>query len=916
MKDPALSFQPETSRVRGSSGDHRAKPRGRRRNLSVFSIIAVILNAILVGVANDPAFASVSEDITPCRSVAVDVWEFSVEEGDLIHITADTTDALTPADLRVFGECDGGLEFFGDDQIECTFTPPRFGCPEVEFSAPADGQCRVHVAKDARYCADAVSVDYELTILTNGQDITPVLVEDDLQEVVVNDTADRSDAAPGNGFCIDETGACTLRAAIEEINAAYVRGSNCQYDERFCSMSQSCDTSVAVGNRSCRLLRVRSLVCEDAVPPTGCDAPVRVVLDPGRYELEHNPDSPATNALAALNTSGVSIEIVGGDPTDPADVLIVGNEITGLISSGPTENPVNVLCDYGECTLALKGLSLANRSAEHAALIVHSLGSSTLQSADVSGNPGNGVLAFGNLDVHDSRVSENAGHGIELGEPTGRTGPGRRPLLNVSSSVISDNGVSGVQTSEFDSTGAEVNINASEISNNAENGVAIAYSKLGVTSSIIRDNGETGLFGCDVRVTESRVSGNALGAGAHDCDVFLTRSLVTDNEVGIAAGDGDTGGHSVLSSTLSGNGVAIDDGGFDRIADSTITDNGVGIARNFDSFDFEVRNSIIAGNSNSAGEPTDCGQPNDQFWEGVQGDWKLAGFNVLGTDCAGALDLTGDEIITDDPGLGELTDNGGPTATHALLPGSPAIDLAPADSCRDEDQRGVARPIGSGCDAGAFESGCGNGIVDDGEDCDDGNTSDSDGCSATCKIELVCGDANGDGALRAGDALLILKNAVGQPVDCPILVCDVNGNGEITASDGLAALRKAVGLPIELQCKRLFTLAFELDTPEPLGALQFSVDYNNVPGELVGLGEEVECSSDVPNVFSVFNNQESRVLEVALVALDGLVPDSIVGQCALVATGDIDAGAISIDVRDAVGLDDTNIQATVTAIIE
>jgi predicted outer membrane repeat protein len=58
--------------------------------------------------------------------------------------------------------------------------------------------------------------------------------------------------------------------------------------------------------------------------------------------------------------------------------------------------------------------------------------------------------------------------------------------------------------------------------------------------------------------------------------------------------------------------------------------------------------------------------------------------------------------------LGSLADNGGPTRTHALLSGSAAIDAV--TDCKDlynnpvdTDQRGVARPQGPKCDAGAFE---------------------------------------------------------------------------------------------------------------------------------------------------------------------------------------------------------------------
>ncbi len=50
-----------------------------------------------------------------------------------------------------------------------------------------------------------------------------------------------------------------------------------------------------------------------------------------------------------------------------------------------------------------------------------------------------------------------------------------------------------------------------------------------------------------------------------------------------------------------------------------------------------------------------------------------------------------------------LADNGGPTQTHALLWGSPAIDAGDDASCPATDQRGAARPGGAHCDIGAFE---------------------------------------------------------------------------------------------------------------------------------------------------------------------------------------------------------------------
>ncbi|HEY1918443.1 MAG TPA: choice-of-anchor Q domain-containing protein [Streptosporangiaceae bacterium] len=51
--------------------------------------------------------------------------------------------------------------------------------------------------------------------------------------------------------------------------------------------------------------------------------------------------------------------------------------------------------------------------------------------------------------------------------------------------------------------------------------------------------------------------------------------------------------------------------------------------------------------------------------------------------------------------LGPLADNGGPTKTIALLPGSPAIGTG--GKCPATDQRGDPRSRKTGCDIGAFQ---------------------------------------------------------------------------------------------------------------------------------------------------------------------------------------------------------------------
>src|SRR5262249_30614937 len=107
------------------------------------------------------------------------------------------------------------------------------------------------------------------------------------------------------------------------------------------------------------------------------------------------------------------------------------------------------------------------------------------------------------------------------------------------------------------------------------------------------------------------------------------------------------------------------------------------------------------------------------------GSFTSVGFN-LASDAAGGDDTTGPGGLLDvasdrrntDPLLGPLQRNGGPTDTHALLPGSPAVDQGKRDTIATlgdtTDQRGFSRSIddatiadaadGDGSDVGALEA--------------------------------------------------------------------------------------------------------------------------------------------------------------------------------------------------------------------
>jgi hypothetical protein len=90
---------------------------------------------------------------------------------------------------------------------------------------------------------------------------------------------------------------------------------------------------------------------------------------------------------------------------------------------------------------------------------------------------------------------------------------------------------------------------------------------------------------------------------------------------------------------------------------------------------------------------------------------NLAATAQVATDCG--LDPGGVDPEPAAPMLDALADNGGPTPTHALLPGSPAIDGGATDLATD--QRGEPRDDGSP-DVGAFElqggGGVGSGLVE------------------------------------------------------------------------------------------------------------------------------------------------------------------------------------------------------------
>ena len=98
---------------------------------------------------------------------------------------------------------------------------------------------------------------------------------------------------------------------------------------------------------------------------------------------------------------------------------------------------------------------------------------------------------------------------------------------------------------------------------------------------------------------------------------------------------------------------------------------------------------------------------------------------------------------------------------------------------------------------------CGDGVLDEGEQCDDGDDQWGTGelCRADCTT-LACGDTNDTGAVEATDALVLLQGSIGV-LTCEPCVCDVDASGgpsPVSASDALRVLRKSVDDGVQLVC--------------------------------------------------------------------------------------------------------------------
>ena len=324
--------------------------------------------------------------------------------------------------------------------------------------------------------------------------------------------------------------------------------------------------------------------------------------------------------------------------------------------------------------------------------------------------------AGGTVDFTDSTAETITlgGTGLSIAGDVTITGPGAEKLTvsggNASRVFLVKPGticeISGLTVADGSadngggiSSSGDLTISDAVIADNtasAEGGgiITLVPGTLTVRRTVIRDNASENGGGIsskgDVLVSASTISGNtATGSGggfyAGAGFVRIFNTTISDNSAGDGGAVHVRDRVSLTNSTISDNSSSGSGGGINSDGRSTVT----------------LENTIVA---NSTGGDIDS-----------QGTINATGSLI--EDGLSAINGTNVDNLTGDPLLGPLQDNGGPTFTHALLDGGPAIDSGRNALALDAngnplatDQRGFARiqqgdlATGSGVvDMGAYE---------------------------------------------------------------------------------------------------------------------------------------------------------------------------------------------------------------------
>jgi len=480
----------------------------------------------------------------------------------------------------------------------------------------------------------------------------------------------------------------------------------------------------------------------DTIDATGVSG--TILLTSGELQINHN---------VTINGPGAGNLAVNGNAASrvfenfASNVTISGFTITNGFPSG-TDGGGGVL-NHGRLTLSDSSID-NNHSGDNlgqaflfpAGILsagggVNSVGDGTLTvtnsvvSGNSAGSGGGGGIALsggGTLTVANSTISGNSRLCTGSCSDGGIGGGG---TVTVTNSVISGN-VGGIGVS------GTVTVSNSQINGNLGVGIAFGGGTQTVTNSVISGNTGGGIFADagTATVSNSTISGNQSGCfgggiNTYNAQLTVTNSTISGNSTGGGGGNG-VSFCATPGTPLGGGGIACRAGTL-TVMNSTISGNNVGTAPPpfayfgggiLNEGNLTVTNSTISDNtaanpggaiynSNFSGGGTanigdtvlNAGASGGTIFNDG-GTITSLGSNLASDDGGGVLTGPGDQINTD-PMLGPLQDNGGPTFTHALLPGSPAINTGDPNFTPppDFDQRGSGFPrvVDGRIDKGSFE---------------------------------------------------------------------------------------------------------------------------------------------------------------------------------------------------------------------
>jgi predicted outer membrane repeat protein len=331
----------------------------------------------------------------------------------------------------------------------------------------------------------------------------------------------------------------------------------------------------------------------------------------------------------------------------------------------------------------------------------------TITDSTITQNTGDGVdLTDGTLSVSGSTITDNGEDGLRT------TGQGEG-LLTITGTQVIGNGGTGIDCSNC----GDLQLTDSVVTGNLNGGVAISVDQdeatddltATVTRTSVVDNTRDG-FGAGLRVTITELVDEAPMA-----QILVDRSTFAGNEATGANGRGGaiyaaTGEVRLTNSTVSGNSASVSGG---AIYTSTS--------------DIFLQHATLVENTAPTGSHIATGEDLHSFGSivsaglgggecAIAGTTTSGGYNV-GGDGSCAFTGTGDQNSAGSANLGPLQGNGGPTQTRLPLAGSPALGAVPAAACTVStmDQRGVARPQGTDCEAGAVEVSLDQDLADTGQ---------------------------------------------------------------------------------------------------------------------------------------------------------------------------------------------------------